>query len=129
MIRRPPISTRTDTLFPYTTLFRSPGGFGFGLRPQQFDLHDPRTGLFLRYRLSSGYHLFRRRADLAADTGATLRPRQCARAARSAGSGFRPRHGRRAQKSVAWGMRVSVRVDFGGWRSIKKKKQKKKKLT
>src|SRR3546814_7202675 len=25
MIRRPPISTRTDTLFPYTTLFRSPG--------------------------------------------------------------------------------------------------------
>src|SRR3546814_4672000 len=26
MIRRPPISTRTDTLFPYTTLFRSFGG-------------------------------------------------------------------------------------------------------
>src|SRR3546814_19263620 len=26
MIRRPPRSTRTDTLFPYTTLFRS--GFG-----------------------------------------------------------------------------------------------------
>src|SRR3546814_18863685 len=25
MIRRPPISTRTDTLFPYTTLFRSLG--------------------------------------------------------------------------------------------------------
>src|SRR3546814_2294046 len=24
MIRRPPISTRTDTLLPYTTLFRSP---------------------------------------------------------------------------------------------------------
>src|SRR3546814_4050441 len=31
MIRRPPRSTRTDTLFPYTTLFRSPrvGGAGF----------------------------------------------------------------------------------------------------
>src|SRR3546814_21030105 len=35
MIRRPPRSTRTDTLFPYTTLFRSrtrlsvtPAGFG-----------------------------------------------------------------------------------------------------
>src|SRR3546814_12935431 len=27
MIRRPPRSTRTDTLFPYTTLFRS--GFAF----------------------------------------------------------------------------------------------------
>src|SRR3546814_2783629 len=26
MIRRPPRSTRTDTLFPYTTLFRSLGG-------------------------------------------------------------------------------------------------------
>src|SRR3546814_11672231 len=28
MIRRPPRSTRTDTLFPYTTLFRSCGMFG-----------------------------------------------------------------------------------------------------
>src|SRR3546814_6619059 len=27
MIRRPPRSTRTDTLFPYTTLFRSYAGF------------------------------------------------------------------------------------------------------
>src|SRR3546814_12379600 len=26
MIRRPPRSTRTDTLFPYTTRFRSPEG-------------------------------------------------------------------------------------------------------
>src|SRR3546814_6114732 len=34
MIRRPPRSTRTDTLFPYTTLFRSTrrfGGTGLGL--------------------------------------------------------------------------------------------------
>src|SRR3546814_13099183 len=31
MKRRPPRSTRTDTLFPYTTLFRSvPGGSGVG---------------------------------------------------------------------------------------------------
>src|SRR3546814_8717031 len=28
MIRRPPRSTRTDTLFPYTTLFRSGGTHG-----------------------------------------------------------------------------------------------------
>src|SRR3546814_5637893 len=34
MIRRPPRSTRTDTLFPYTTLFRS----------------SPRTGAARRYR-------------------------------------------------------------------------------
>src|SRR3546814_5322576 len=33
MIRRPPRSTRTDTLFPYTTLFRSRGsGFPFASR-------------------------------------------------------------------------------------------------
>src|SRR3546814_16643947 len=36
MIRRPPRSTRTDTLFPYTTLFRSarrrPSGPPLGLR-------------------------------------------------------------------------------------------------
>src|SRR3546814_6023789 len=31
MIRRPPRSTRTDTLFPYTTLFRS--GHHRGCRP------------------------------------------------------------------------------------------------
>src|SRR3546814_20339279 len=30
MIRRPPRSTRTDTLFPYTTLFRSGSQGGFG---------------------------------------------------------------------------------------------------
>src|SRR3546814_5009235 len=37
MIRRPPRSTRTDTLFPYTTLFRSQGvvGEGFGRRDRQ----------------------------------------------------------------------------------------------
>src|SRR3546814_3303921 len=33
MIRRPPRSTRTDTLFPYTTLFRSPSD-------QMADLRD-----------------------------------------------------------------------------------------
>src|SRR3546814_9697882 len=30
MMRRPPISTRTDTLFPYTTLFRSEPVFAVG---------------------------------------------------------------------------------------------------
>src|SRR3546814_16942384 len=37
MIRRPPRSTRTDTLFPYTTLFRSKGRENLeveGQRPQ-----------------------------------------------------------------------------------------------
>src|SRR3546814_11709941 len=34
MIRRPPRSTRTDTLFPYTTLFRSGGDDGQPFRDQ-----------------------------------------------------------------------------------------------
>src|SRR3546814_2102172 len=34
MIRRPPRSTRTDTLFPYTTLFRSSAAFQYW-RPAQ----------------------------------------------------------------------------------------------
>src|SRR3546814_6810959 len=36
MIRRPPISTRTDTLFPYTTLFRSAGS---GVNPKAAAIH------------------------------------------------------------------------------------------
>src|SRR3546814_3998148 len=36
MIRRPPRSTRTDTLFPYTTLFRSRGKQGTELGPDAF---------------------------------------------------------------------------------------------
>src|SRR3546814_5504346 len=47
MIRRPPRSTRTDTLFPYTTLFRS--NFTAlqqleGLIIQRAVLHLPRVG-------------------------------------------------------------------------------------
>src|SRR3546814_12116887 len=41
MLRRPPRSTRTDTLFPYTTLFRSGGD---GLRPELDDLVLDRLG-------------------------------------------------------------------------------------
>src|SRR3546814_3912395 len=67
MVRRPPISTRTDTLFPYTTLFRSGHGvfgelvglddlpqhavelLGLGVTPgllsQQFDAARPSAPL------------------------------------------------------------------------------------
>src|SRR3546814_6889227 len=38
MIRRPPRSTRTDTLFPYTTLFRSLNLFDSGRRRAQVDI-------------------------------------------------------------------------------------------
>src|SRR3546814_7854926 len=47
MIRRPPRSTRTDTLFPYTTLFRSdprrphPAAAGLVARPLAGHVYDP----------------------------------------------------------------------------------------
>src|SRR3546814_4193563 len=37
MIRRPPRSTRTDTLFPYTTLFRSAASSSGSLRSMMAD--------------------------------------------------------------------------------------------
>src|SRR3546814_16367989 len=44
MIRRPPRSTRTDTLFPYTTLFRSsasdPLAGNGGIQMTTLDIHD-----------------------------------------------------------------------------------------
>src|SRR3546814_8304803 len=49
MIRRPPRSTRTDTLFPYTTLFRS--------RPVGI---DPRRGVAMDLGLCEGESVRRR---------------------------------------------------------------------
>src|SRR3546814_10916869 len=46
MIRRPPRSTRTDTLFPYTTLFRAWGGHAMNVRFRLFD-----DGIGFRYEL------------------------------------------------------------------------------
>src|SRR3546814_5317917 len=42
MIRRPPRSTRTDTLFPYTTLFRSDRGESIARGRIMFWLEAPR---------------------------------------------------------------------------------------
>src|SRR3546814_20294045 len=42
MIRRPPRSTRTDPLFPYTTLFRSQSGALLELQGARPDRPDPR---------------------------------------------------------------------------------------
>src|SRR3546814_6602268 len=45
MIRRPPRSTRTDTLFPYTTLFRScrANGIAAGISDQRFSCRSHRA--------------------------------------------------------------------------------------
>src|SRR3546814_7365933 len=44
MLRRRPRSTRTDTLFPYTTLFRS-FGYGPGRASERFRCSHPVAGL------------------------------------------------------------------------------------
>src|SRR3546814_8721753 len=48
MIRRPPRSTRTDTLFPYTTLFRSrPGRPNSRHVPNRDEKAGPSPGFFV----------------------------------------------------------------------------------
>src|SRR3546814_19376024 len=51
MIRRPPRSTRTDTLFPYTTLFRSARRAGTGRASVSLRRHL--TGWFRLQRLGA----------------------------------------------------------------------------
>src|SRR3546814_3115404 len=50
MIRRPPRSTRTDTLFPYTTLFRSVLDPAFGAAAEIAQVERVGTALALDHR-------------------------------------------------------------------------------
>src|SRR3546814_5728919 len=56
MIRRPPRSTRTDTLFPYTTLFRSnsgaAGAAGFKLQYDAEAIEDVEAGFKWDFNLA-----------------------------------------------------------------------------
>src|SRR3546814_3167323 len=73
MIRRPPRTTRTDTLFPYTTLFRSREGCRGprrgdrgGAQGRRHGLRDRRRGRWHRHRWRPGRRPDRplaRRAD------------------------------------------------------------------
>src|SRR3546814_4273228 len=71
MIRRPPRSTRTDTLFPYPTLFRStrlPPGVvrrlvGTLAHPLNKARFDPASG-----QVERGYTIIQPRVELAPDT-------------------------------------------------------------
>src|SRR3546814_3331098 len=61
--RRPPRSTRPDTLFPYTTLFRSPGiGAGDTARDRRVDRRDAlcreRLGDLARHRRPRGREVY-----------------------------------------------------------------------
>src|SRR3546814_11818727 len=121
MIRRPPRSTRTDTLFPYTTLFRSAS----------------RSPPCTRRRSGVGPDTARPRGDARAARSRRApwpryvdgRPGRRTRAARSRRSRRHHQDDAPDRKSVVEGKSVSVRVDLGGRRIIKKKNKLKKKKT
>src|SRR3546814_19349488 len=106
MIRRPPRSTRTDTLCPYTTLFRSQGK-GHLAPVDQLSVAPPGV---LPGGATSRNEKFRDVRYRLAVPGGGLPPHP--------DGPLRPRLDR---KSVVSGKSVSVRLDLGG-RSILKKK-------
>src|SRR3546814_16227966 len=122
MIRRPPRSTRTDTLFPYTTLFRSP------FRPDPRLGKPPEAGVDPIGRPPLG-------DDAGDGPGARIDSLPARRGEPdgpgSAGNGAKLRQGHPAgrdleldRKSVVSGQSGSVRVNPGGRRHIKQKTNK-----
>src|SRR3546814_1926145 len=104
MIRRPPRSTRTDTLFPYTTLFRS--------RCDRTAGRARRT--LSRYRCSSG----KGGAGMARLAG-----RQKARTC--AGQGHRRLRGRGRSEEHTSELQSLMRISYAGFCLKKKKKTRK----
>src|SRR3546814_13832615 len=129
MIRRPPKSTRTDTLFPYTTLFRSRQPiYPKGAIGVEHDFHHVRVfergGDQRPHRCAQ--HLdatVERRGAHGLRSGAHD-ARYCACAA-DAASSIRTGSGCSSdRKSVVEGKSVSVSVDLGGGRNIINKNKK-----
>src|SRR3546814_12347099 len=128
MVRRPPRSTRTDTLFPYTTLFRSrsrscsasarrstAGGRSSGCAWQAEDTEKGGRGGARSPQVQKDT------THNPGGTSGTVQPRPdislpvlCRPSVACASHGDR--------KNGVWGKSVSVRVDLGGCRFIKKKK-------
>src|SRR3546814_977257 len=63
MIRRPPRSTRTDTLFPYTTLFRSNVGTDYINVMLKPEIGSSAMVLISRYTAEEFYTLYRLRVQ------------------------------------------------------------------
>src|SRR3546814_16534516 len=113
MIRRPPRSTRTDTLFPYTTLFRSVSRWGSS---------QPPTNAKAAPEASTMAPIAPRRRQICrASSGRALCWDLCGiQLLGPEGDKYPCKTDR---KSVVKGKSVSVRVDLGGRRIIKKKTQ------
>src|SRR3546814_15942369 len=106
MIRRPPRSTRTDTLFPYTTLFRSA-------------LHI----LIARKEEGRAAHHIGAGEDQVVIGRGAVNGTIAGIAIVAAGNFVGDRDRKRDRKSVVSGKSVSVRVDLGGRRIIKNKQR------
>src|SRR3546814_13822627 len=121
MIRRPPISTRTDTLFPYTTLFRSIDLHGIREDRISEVVHPGRPGnvIFLA-------HLNAVEFDIIHDLTTAGRRRISKQKLVDCSVHLHVAFSKHLQdrKSVVKGKSVSVRVDLGGSRLIKKQTHK-----
>src|SRR3546814_14481518 len=127
MKRRPPRSTRTDTLFPYTTLFRAADA-GTARRADPAGQHCPGRHLGRAGGSDGGRGA---PAAVEGNLGGDCRQAPVGRAVDAqgkqspacAGHGRRLESARKDRKSGVSGKSVSVRVDLGGRRHIKKKKE------
>src|SRR3546814_11871626 len=118
MIRRPPRSTRTDTLFPYTTLFRSrfqQSAYGCSERTG-FDGSHLRPG---KDRKTEGGHSSRDRSRRKTDAAAFDLCAQFATPPR--GGRYRHAAAQHDRKRAVWGKGVPVGVNLGGSRISKKR--------
>src|SRR3546814_16734388 len=117
MIRRPPRSTRTDTLFPYTTLFRSAEAYRqLRGRDMAMIFQDPMMTLNPTLRVDT------QMIEAIQAHNRVSRKAARERAIQVLGMvGIPSPADRRDRERVVWGRSVSVRVDLGGRRIIKKK--------
>src|SRR3546814_19601497 len=127
MIRRPPRSTRTDTLFPYTTLFRS--------ARQRANLSvvthahvdkimiEGSRAIGVEARISGEKRIFRTRREVLLCAGTLLSPTMLMRSGIGPGAALAAL-GLEDRKSVVEGKSVSVRVDLGGSPIYNKKHKK-----
>src|SRR3546814_19652852 len=131
MIRLPPRATRTDTLFPYTTLFRSAGFVGLRQRlargrggfGQFGGLGGGGVAAVLQFLHTELDLRALRRERVEAVLALQSLGRGGAVAARDdAVPAAHHALGGEDRKSVVEGTRVYVRVDIGGSRTITKKK-------
>src|SRR3546814_16852938 len=114
MIRRPPRSTRTDTLFPYTTLFRSRRSF-LGVHLVAICRNNMAAPAMLDHRptATAGQQTPASLSATHADSSPRARPRLH--------PDRRIRQSGQDRKSVVQGKSGSVPVKLGGRRTIKKK--------